>query len=81
MGRPCGVYVYREDSEFDHGSFARGQYLRWGMPMTVVDEPIRVEADIWQVSYIGPVMEDHYVENGLILLRDPIPNVTLVTRN
>lgn len=52
-----GVYVFRED--YGHPTFSRTRAcVRWGhWPPN----------DLWQVSYIGPMSPDHYVENGLIL--------------
>lgn len=78
-GRPCGVYVFRPDDAIDHPSFSRGGRIRWdawGGPWG---------SEVWLVAYIGPLTEDHYVENALVLLDSVEPthvhNVTLVTRN
>lgn len=67
--RPYGVYVFRMDGSFDH--------LCWNS-RTYWDASPR--ADVWQVAYIGPLMIDQYVQNGMILL-GTVDRVTLVTGN
>ena len=56
--RPFGVYVYRNDSEFDHPTL--NSHTVWGCGGKL---------DEWEVSYIGPVTSDIYVANALIFLR------------
>lgn len=68
-GRPYGVYVFRSDHGFDH--------LGWNSRCEWTVTPGQ---DLWRVAYIGPVMEDQYVCNALILL-DTVDHVTLVTGN
>lgn len=68
--RPFGVYVYRDD--YGHPTFGRGSFsVRWGDGNG---------SDVWQVAHIGPMSEDHFVENGIIL-HDPVPpqHLTLIT--
>lgn len=66
-GRPFGVYVYRDDDSFDHPML--NNWIFWGCGGKL---------DKWSVSYIGPMIPDKYVSNGMILLA-PVPreNLTL----
>jgi len=68
-----GVYVF---GEFDHPTFMKGSFrrqfrCRWD------HSP---KNDLWQIVYCGPLCEDQYVENGLVLFGD-VTNVSLVTCN
>lgn len=56
-GRPYGVYVFRGDDSFDH--------LGWNSTCVWHDSPA---SDLWEVTYIGPLMPDRYVLNAMILL-------------
>ncbi|MGH7240236.1 MAG: hypothetical protein ACREHG_09285 [Candidatus Saccharimonadales bacterium] len=73
-GQPYGIYVYRQDDSIDHQVWLKtfeAIHCRWaGQP----------PQDIWMVAYIGPMCEDQYVTNGMVLLQD-CPQVTLVTGN
>jgi hypothetical protein len=73
-GRPWGVYVFSDDIRHDPGRPVEGgPPARWHA---------RPGMDVWQVNYIGPMMNDTYVENGVILLESvPATGVTLVTCN
>jgi hypothetical protein len=71
IGRPFGVYVFREDDAVTHSIFSRTQRLRWTSDRG---------QDVWEVSYIGPITPDHYVENGLVLL-GRVTHVSLVAGN
>lgn len=68
-GRPYGVYVFRPDGALDHG--CKNSWTEW----TLNDRQ-----DMWEVAYIGPLMQDDYVLNAVILLGD-VDKVTLVTGN
>lgn len=59
--RPYGVYVFRDDGAFDHpGWDSRTVWARdFGPPLG---------PDVWEVAYIGPLMVDQYVLNGMVLL-------------
>ncbi len=66
-GRPCGVYVFNNDLR--HPTFKyHGLWTKAS------------NQDLWQVTYIGPAMEDEYIGNALILLGE-VDNVTLVSGN
>lgn len=67
--RPYGVYVFRSDDEFAH--VGRNTRAEW-------DHHPR--QDLWEVAYIGRLMPDRYVLNGMILL-GTVTHVTLVTGN
>lgn len=69
MPRPYGVYAFRDDGSFNHlGYNSRAIWERWD------------NADLWEIAYIGPLMIDQYVLNGMILL-GTVDHVTLVTGN
>lgn len=74
MLQPFGVYVYRPDDEFTHPIFSRASrpvFTTWAS-----DWP----QDVWEVSYIGPLMPDHLVTNALVFLTtEPITDITLIT--
>ena len=64
QGRPHGVYVFNDD--YGHPTYSRGRYTcRWSwLP--------EARSDLFRVAYIGRMMEDEYVENGIVLL-DSVP--------
>lgn len=67
--RIFGVYVFRNDH--GHPTRMRGARCVWGW-----DYP----NDLWRVAYIGPLSEDRYVENGLVLHQSiPPQHITLIT--
>lgn len=67
--QPPGVYVFRLDGALDHvGWNSRSEWT------------VSHKQDLWAVSYIGPIMFDQYVLNGLVLLGN-CPHVTLLTGN
>lgn len=75
VSQAFGIYVYREDSSFDHPTYAKcgGYRIRWAA---------NDRADTWRIAYCGPLTPDPFVENAMILLRDTPPeHVTLVTGN
>lgn len=67
--RPYGVYVYRDDGEFDHPG--HNSRTIWGCHSA---------ADLWQAAYIGPLCPDPYVINAMVFLGE-VQHVTLVTGN
>lgn len=70
VSRPYGVYVYNDDAP--HPIFARYAASCWWGAWA--------PCDLWQISYIGPISEDEYVENGYVLhLPVPSQNLTLIT--
>jgi hypothetical protein len=84
-GRPFGVYVFSDYICNDRPSHSKmrdmessgfdlnGQRIHWCADAS---------QDIWQVSYIGRITTDRYVENAFILLDSVPPEyVTLVTGN
>lgn len=68
LPQPFGVYIYRDDTEFDHPTYGKERALRcrWGPGnLYAIDR-----MDIWQVCYCGPMLPDQYVENGMVCLAD-----------
>lgn len=69
-----GVYVYNDD--FGHATHTKGSFRRAFRCYWAHGDG----NDLWQVAYIGPMFEDQFVENGMVL-EDTATQVTLVTRN
>lgn len=69
QARPFGVYVFRTDDSFAHVTWESD--TEWGS---------WYGQDLWEVTYIGPMMLDQYVLNALILL-GRVEHVSLVTGN
>lgn len=70
--RPYGVYVFRDDGGLNHECYHSITEWEWWP---------EAYTDCWQVAYIGPMMPDEYVINGMILLGTKIDFVSLVTGN
>lgn len=69
QGRPFGVYVFVPG--YGHPTFSRGHRVVWGSAPP---------CDLWQVSYIGPIVRDWYVQNGLIFgCAIPPEHLSLIT--
>lgn len=65
---PYGVYVYRDDGSWNHPTWNSRTVWTAG------------RQDVWMIAYIGPIMMDKFVHNGMILL-DVADHVTLTTGN
>ena len=67
LAQPFGIYIYRNDTEFDHPTYGKETALRcrWG-----AQTKTSALIDIWRVYYCGPMIPDQYVENGMVCLVD-----------
>lgn len=65
--QPFGIYIYRDDTEFDHPSYGKEKALRCRWSSSYVPDNV---VDIWQIGYCGPMIPDQYVENGMVCLAD-----------
>lgn len=68
-GRPFGVYVFRDDEGFDHVGYNS---------RTVWEHHPKL--DLWECTYIGPIVPDRYVLNALVFL-EHVEHVTLVKKS